>query len=70
MDINASPSPQPSPPAGLKIPRQYRVSGYTATPHGYASEIVDAGAWQSYRSGVGPKPLKEITDWVLCEPVF
>ena len=63
------PQTAPHAPPAVHIHRQYRISGYTREPHGYATETVDAGAWQSYRAGVGANPLREVVDWVLYDPV-
>jgi hypothetical protein len=51
----------------LAGPAQIRVSGYTKEPHGYETEIVDAGDWYRYMAGEGPRPLKNITTWVIWE---
>lgn len=46
--------------AVIPIPqRQYRISGYTAEPHGWATEIVRGRPWEHQ--------LKEIENWVLAE---
>jgi hypothetical protein len=53
----------------LDIPetRKVRVSGYTSEPNGYDAEIVDAEEWKRFQAGDGSRPLKKITDWVICE---